>query len=130
MSNTRDINLTLAELNKKREELQAVLNGYKASTARISKSMHDLLAIFLDKIQTVVEMAYRKNSNFQTLEKISNEILAEITKLILLKGELWNLSHMETGDRQSFPHISTAVDADNEPAEGIAGIDLKAKTEV
>jgi hypothetical protein len=40
-------------------------------------------------------MAYSKNSNFTSLEKISHEILNEINKLILLKGELQSLSGMD-----------------------------------
>ena len=64
--------------------------------------MHESIGIFLDKIQAVVEMAYSKNSNFASLEKISNEILNEINKLILLKGELHSLSSIEIKDDRSF----------------------------
>ena len=95
MSNTTELDKALAELNKKLEELQVVLTGYRAFVARASKSMHESIGIFLDKTQSVIEMAYSKNSNFTSLEKISHEILNEINKLILLKGELQSLSGMD-----------------------------------
>ena len=110
MSNTTELDRALAELNKKFEELQVVLTGYRAFVARASKSMHESIGIFLDKTQEVVEIAYRKNSNFKSLEKVSNEILNEINKLILLKGELHTLSSIETKDDCSFPRLSK-VDA-------------------
>lgn len=90
-----ELNGALAELNKRLEELHAVFYGYKTLTARVSQGMHESLGIFLDKIQSVIEMAYHNNSDFQLLEKISAEILGEINKLILLKGELWSLSGMD-----------------------------------
>ena len=52
-------------------------------------------------------MAYTKNSNFKSLEKISNEILNEINKLILLKGN-YTLSSIDTKDDCSFPRLSKA----------------------
>jgi len=73
MSNTTELNMAVAELNKKLEELQGVFNGYRAFVASASKSMHESIGIFLDKIQEVVEMAYTKNSNFKSLEKTSNK---------------------------------------------------------
>ncbi len=94
-SKITELNRALAELNKKLEELQSVFYGYKTLTARISQGMHESLGIFLDKVQSVVEMAYHNNADFQLLEKISAEILGEIHKLILLKGELWSLSGMD-----------------------------------
>jgi len=106
MSNTTELNMAVAELNKKLEELQGVFNGYRAFVASASKSMHESIGIFLDKIQEVVEMAYTKNSNFKSLEKTSNEILNEINKLILLKGELHSLSSIEIKDDCSFPRLS------------------------
>ncbi|HHT9114788.1 MAG: hypothetical protein HZA47_12130 [Planctomycetes bacterium] len=106
MSNTTELDTAVAELNKKLEELQVVLSGYKVFVARASKSMHESIGIFLDKIQAVVEMAYTKNSNFKSLEKTSNEILNEINKLILLKGELHSLSSIEIKDDCSFPRLS------------------------
>ncbi|MBI5676951.1 MAG: hypothetical protein HZC52_00325 [Planctomycetes bacterium] len=106
MSNTTELDRALAELNKKLEELQGVFNGYRAFVASASKSMHESIGIFLDKIQAVVEMAYTKNSNFKSLEKTSNEILNEINKLILLKGELHSLSSIEIKDDCSFPRLS------------------------
>lgn len=105
MSNTTELNMAVAELNKKLEELQGVLRGYKAFVARASKSMHESIGIFLDKTQEVVEIAYRKNSNFKSLEKVSNEILNEINKLILLKGELHSLSSIDTKDDCSSPPL-------------------------
>jgi len=108
MSNTTELDRALAELNKKLEELQGVFNGYRAFVASASKSMHESIGIFLDKIQEVVEMAYTKNSNFKSLEKTSNEILNEINKLILLKGELHSLSSIEIKDDCSFPRLSNA----------------------
>ena len=108
MSNTTELNIAIAELNKKLEGLQVVLRGYRAFVARASKSVHESIGIFLDKTQEVVEMAYTKNSNFKSLEKISNEILNEINKLILLKGELHTLSSIDTKDDCSFPHLSKA----------------------
>ena len=106
MSNTTELDMAVAELNKKLEELQEVLRGYKAFVARASKSMHESIGIFLDKTQEVVEIAYRKNSNFKSLEKVSNEILNEINKLILLKGELHTLSSIDTKDDCSFPRLA------------------------
>jgi len=106
MSNTMELDRAVAELNKKLEELQGVFNGYRAFVASASKSMHESIGIFLDKIQEVVEMAYTKNSNFKSLEKTSNEILNEINKLILLKGELHSLSSIEIKDDCSFPRLS------------------------
>ncbi|HHT9107923.1 MAG TPA: hypothetical protein ACFYEF_05690 [Candidatus Wunengus sp. YC63] len=106
MSNTTELDRAVAELNKKLEELQGVFNGYRAFVASASKSMHESIGIFLDKIQAVVEMAYTKNSNFTSLEKISNEILNEINKLILLKGELHSLSSIEINDDRSSPRLS------------------------
>jgi len=108
MSNTMELDRAVAELNKKLEELQGVFNGYRAFVASASKSMHESIGIFLDKIQEVVEMAYTKNSNFKSLEKTSNEILNEINKLILLKGELHSLSSIEIKDDCSFPRLSNA----------------------
>ena len=108
MSNTTELNMALEELNKKLEELQVVFNGYRAFVARASKSMHESIGIFLDKTQEVVEMAYRKDSNFKSLEKVVHEILNEINKLILLKGELHTLSSIETKDDCSFPRLSKA----------------------
>ena len=110
MSNTMELDRAVAELNKKLEELQGVFNGYRAFVASASKSMHESIGIFLDKIQEVVEMAYTKNSNFKSLEKTSNEILNEINKLILLKGELHTLSSIDTKDDCSFPRLSKADD--------------------
>ncbi len=124
MSNTTELERVLAELNKKLEELQGVLRGYKAFVARASKSMHESIGIFLDKIQAVVEMAYTKNPNFTSLEKISNEILNEINKLILLKGELHSLSSIEIKDDCSFPRLSEAGAKDQ------VGRILEAKPEV
>lgn len=106
MSNTTELDWAVAELNKKLEELQGAFNGYRAFVASASKSMHESIGIFLDKIQAVVEMAYSKNSNFTSLEKISNEILNEINKLILLKGELHSISSIEIKDDCSFPRLS------------------------
>lgn len=106
MSNTTELDWAVAELNKKLEELQGTFNGYRAFVASASKSMHESIGIFLDKIQAVVEMAYSKNSNFTSLEKISNEILNEINKLILLKGELHSISSIEIKDDCSFPRLS------------------------
>ncbi len=113
MSNTTELDRALAELNKKLEELQVVLTGYRAFVARASKSMHESIGIFLDKTQAVIEMAYSKNSNFKSLEKISNEILNEINKLILLKGELHSLSSIEIKDDRSFPRLSK-MDAEDQ----------------
>ena len=112
MSNTTELNMAVAELNKKLEELQGVFNGYRAFVASASKSMHESIGIFLDKIQEVVEMAYTKNSNFKSLEKTSNEILNEINKLILLKGELHSLSSIEIKDDCSFPRLSKTREED------------------
>ncbi len=94
-SKITELNGALAELNKRLEELQSVFYGYKTLTARVSQGMHESLGVFLDKVQSIVEMAYHNNSDFQLLEKISAEILGEINKLILLKGELWSLSGMD-----------------------------------
>ena len=113
MSNTTELDRALAELNKKLEELQVVFNGYRAFVARASKSMHESIGIFLDKTQEVVEMAYRKDSNFKSLEKVVHEILNEINKLILLKGELHTLSSIETKDDCSFPRLSK-MDAEDQ----------------
>ena len=112
MSNTMELDRAVAELNKKLEELQGVFNGYRAFVASASKSMHESIGIFLDKIQEVVEMAYTKNSNFKSLEKTSNEILNEINKLILLKGELHSLSSIEIKDDCSFPRLSKTREED------------------
>ncbi len=108
MSNKTELDRALAELNKKLEELQGVFNGYRAFVASASKSMHESIGIFLDKIQEVVEMAYTKNSNFKSLEKTSNEILNEINKLILLKGELHSLSSIEINNDRSSSRLSNA----------------------
>ena len=108
MSNTMELDRAVAELNKKLEELQVVLRGYRAFVARASKSMHESIGIFLDRTQEVVEMAYRKDSNFKSLEKVSHEILDEVNKLILLKGELHTLSSIDTKDDCSFPRLSKA----------------------
>ena len=124
MSNTTELDRAVAELNKKLEELQGVFNGYRAFVASASKSMHESIGIFLDKIQEVVEMAYTKNSNFKSLEKTSNEILNEINKLILLKGELHSLSSIEIKDDCSFPRLSNAGAKDQ-----VSGI-LEVKHEV
>ncbi|MDO8140692.1 MAG: hypothetical protein Q6358_04265 [Candidatus Brocadiales bacterium] len=106
MSKIEELNAAIQELNRKLEELQMVFNGYKAFIARVSKNMHESLGTFLDKTQSVVEMAYGNDkSNFTTLEKISNEILEEINKLILLKGELWSLSCFKVGDDHPFPPL-------------------------
>ena len=124
MSNTTELNMAVAELNKKLEELQGVFNGYRAFVASASKSMHESIGIFLDKIQEVVEMAYTKNSNFKSLEKTSNEILNEINKLILLKGELHSLSSIEIKDDCSFPRLPKTS------AEDMGSRILEAKPEV
>jgi len=105
MSNTKELDRAVAELNKKLEELQGVFNGYRAFVANASKSMHESIGIFLDKTQEIIEMAYTKNSNFKSLEKKSHEILNEINKLILLKGELHSLSRIEIKDDCSFPRL-------------------------
>ena len=89
-------------IEQKLEELQEFLTVTGHLSPGLRKSMHESIGIFLDKTQAVVEMAYRKNSNFKSLEKISNEILNEINKLILLKGELHSLSSIETKDDCSF----------------------------
>ncbi len=112
MSNTTELDRALAELNKKLEELQGAFSGYKTLTARVSQGMHESIGIFLDKTQAVIEMAYSKNSNFTSLEKISNEILNEINKLILLKGELHSLSSIEIKDDCSFPRLSKTREED------------------
>src|SRR3972149_11468667 len=124
MSNTTELNMAVAELNKKLEELEGVFNGYRAFVASASKSMHESIGIFLDKIQEVVEMAYTKNSNFKSLEKTSNEILNEINKLILLKGELHSLSSIEIKDDCSFPRLPKTS------AEDMGSRILEAKPEV
>jgi len=124
MSNTTELDRALAELNKKLEELQVILTGYRAFVARASKSMHESIDIFLDKTQAVIEMAYSKNSNFKSLEKISNEILNEINKLILLKGELHSLSSIEIKDDCSFPRLPKTS------AEDMGSRILEAKPEV
>ncbi|MBM4056560.1 MAG: hypothetical protein FJ264_18215 [Planctomycetes bacterium] len=108
MSNTKELDRAVAELNKKLEELQGVFNGYRAFVASASKSMHESIGIFLDKTQEIIEMAYTKNSNFKSLEKKSHEILNEINKLILLKGELHSLSRIEIKDDCSFPCLTKA----------------------
>ena len=120
MSNTTELNMAVAELNKKLEELQVVFNGYSAFVAGASKSMHESIGIFLDKTQEVVEMAYRKDSNFKSLEKVVHEILNEINKLILLKGELWSLSCAKVGDVPSFPPIPK-VSTEDEASQDKAG---------
>ncbi len=86
--------------------------------------MHESIGIFLDKIQAVVEMAYSKNSNFTSLEKVSHEILNEINKLILLKGELHTLASIEIKDNCSLPRLSKTR------AEDMVSRILEAKPEV
>jgi len=106
MSHATELEGAVAELNKKLEELGVALRGYKGFVSKASKSMDESIGIFLDKTQTVIEMAYRKNANPESLEKISNEILTEINKLLLLKGELHKLSNIENEDDSSFPRLS------------------------
>ncbi|MEP9410686.1 MAG: hypothetical protein HRF42_04670 [Candidatus Brocadia sp.] len=93
-----ELNTALSELNKRVEELQEVFNVYKKLIASISQDMHNALSILLDKIQSLVEMAYTKNSNPEPLEKIATAILEEINRLIVLKTKLYSLSGMEMKD--------------------------------
>lgn len=95
MSKMLELNTTVAELNKKVEELQEVFNVYKRLLADVSQNMYESLSILLDNIQSLVEMVYLKDSNPGSLEKISTTILDEINKLIALKTKLCSFSGIE-----------------------------------
>lgn len=95
MSKMTELNTTVAELNKKVEELQEVFNVYKRLLADVSQNMYGSLSILLDNIQSLIEMVYLKDSNPGSLEKISTAILDEINKLIALKTKLCSLSGIE-----------------------------------
>jgi len=90
-----ELNTTIAELNKKIEELQEVFNVYKRLIAHVSQDMYESLSVLLDNIQSLVEMAYLKDADPASLEKISTAILEEINKLIALKTKLCSLSGIE-----------------------------------
>lgn len=90
-----ELNTALSELNKQVEKLQEVFNAYKRLTAHVSQNMHESLSVLLDNIQSLVEMAYLKDTGPASLEKISTAILEEVNKLIVLKTKLCSLSGIE-----------------------------------
>ncbi len=90
-----ELNTALLELNKHVEELQEVFNAYKRLIAHVSQNMHESLGVLLDKIQSLVEMAYMRDVNPESLEKISTAILEEINTLIALKTKMYSLSGIE-----------------------------------
>lgn len=95
MSKTTELNTTITELNKHVEALQEVFHTYKRLLAHISHDLHGSLSLLLDSIQSLVEMAYLKDADPASLEKISTVILEEINKLIALKSKLCSLSGIE-----------------------------------
>ncbi|MFN3531170.1 MAG: hypothetical protein ACK41Q_01440 [Candidatus Brocadia sp.] len=94
MSNS-ELNTALSDLNKQVGELQEVFNVYKKLIANVSQNIHDSLSVLLDKIQSLVEMAYIRDANPESLEKISTAILEEINNMILLKTKLRYLAGIE-----------------------------------
>ncbi len=95
MSKTTELNTTIAELHKQVGALQEVFHTYKRLIAHVSQALHGSLSILLDNIQSLVEMAYLKDADPSSLEKISTVILEEINKLIALKSKLCSLSGIE-----------------------------------
>jgi iron uptake system EfeUOB component EfeO/EfeM len=92
MQKTTELKIAVSELNRNVEGFQKVVNDYRGVLASVSQGMQESLGVLFEKVQSITEMVYLKNSRPESLEKPLNDILEEINTLNTLKAKLYSLS--------------------------------------
>lgn len=87
-----ELKIAISELNRNVEGFQKVINDYRGVIASISRGMQESLGVLFDRVQSVAEMVYLKDSRPESLEKPLNDILEEINTLNTLKAKLCRLA--------------------------------------
>jgi len=92
MSKIIKLHNALINLQKKIEGFQDGSKSHQEAIAQVSQDIHESLDVLLKKAQCISAMAYRDDFRNKSLEKVSIDMVKEITKLTLLNEELQALS--------------------------------------